>query len=282
MASSIRARVAMALPPSLKAVIKACSYSITAPSFLSSRHSRDFVAIMGSQRSGTTLLFLMLTAHPRILGLDENESKGTLPSWITLLRNSRRGCLTCYKLPTETEEVELFARSYPDTRTIWVIRNPLSVVSSMRQLKVGKGTWLSTLGRFELRKLTTIFPQISQLDVDQLDDIAIGALLWKYKQRAIEVYRSYGLNVHEVRYEDILESPRQALAAVLGFIGVDWSDNVLNHEQHHDPRREHPGGTRADRPLDATRKQPTLALSGEEIARVEAVCREEMESFGYS
>ncbi|MFL7868010.1 MAG: sulfotransferase, partial [Anaerolineales bacterium] len=95
--------------------------------------SSRFALVVGSQRSGTTLMFLMLTAHPRITGLDEHHAEFALPRWPVIAVNAALGKRTLYKLPMATGSVAEICRNFPKSQLIWMLRHPFAVVASMRK-----------------------------------------------------------------------------------------------------------------------------------------------------
>jgi len=241
--------------------------------------SNKLILILGTQRSGTTLLFLMLTAHDRITGLDENYADFTYPSWPVFATNGLRGKRTLYKLPTVTSKFKEIAKLLPKCKIIWIVRNPLAVVSSMRNLKFDDGqNWIEKHGRSELRETLSVFPE-EQLDVDTLDDAAIGAHIWRLKNSLVDKYREQGLEVKCVRYEDLLDRSEENLREILSFLSIEWSPRVIEHEKHHGTER-HAGNTSAKRPLDQSRRAPKLSLTDGEQNAVMSICSQVSKRFG--
>ena len=245
--------------------------------FLSSR----FSLIVGSQRSGTTLMFLMLMAHPKVTGLDEHHAEFALPRWPVIAVNALRGMQTIYKLPMATRNVAEIARNFPRSHLIWMLRHPFAVVASMRKLTFSDGqTWIQKFGDSEARAALTLFPGINVQDVRKISEVELGATIWKYKLMAMDVYRAQGLRVHPVRYEDLVVAPESCLRPLLSDLGLPWSDNVMCHHLYHGSER-HAGDSRGDVPLDDTRRHRGNELSPDERHAVSIIAGEEMERFGY-
>ena len=163
--------------------------------------SSELILIFGCQRSGTTLLYMLLTSHPGITGKDESENRNhNFPNGMALFRNHIRGQLTCFKLPTRTPDLKRVR--FPHAKIIWVTRSPLAVVSSMKSLYVEKSgkSWLRTFGIQELKRHAGLFPEINEIDIgnddrvklnpylwegfdpNKLDEVKLGAYIWKYKK----------------------------------------------------------------------------------------------------
>lgn len=251
------------------------------PPFLYSPSSKDSVLILGCQRSGTTLTYLIINSHPQVKGIDETETDYAFPHQSILYRNSLRNYLTCIKLPNQTSNFEYITRHFPQTRIIIPIRNPYQVVASMRafqiQGKTEQGNWLDFYAKDELLKLSIFFPEIKSLNINQLSKIEIGAYLWKYKNLVIAEYQQAGLKVFTFKYENLLNNPRSVISKILNFTDLKWDEIVLNHQKYYDgDNKRYPGGTRGDRPINAAKKQNKLNLSKSEIESITSICKEQM------
>ncbi len=265
--------------------------NVIAP-YLCKNLSRKLIPILGCQRSGTTLTFLILTAHPKIEGLDEFESKFSFSSysWRMLFRNTLDGNYSCFKLPQKVHELSYITRYYPHSKIIWPVRSCYATISSMKKLTInGERNWLdSNKGSVkELKNLSHLFSEINEIDIEnlrQVNPVALGAYVWKYKMLALRTYQEQKLNIYDFPFEELVDSPETQLPKILDFIGVDWDDRVLHPEKSQEKREQvvYAGGTRSDRPIDKTRKAPTLSLNQDEIDCINAICEQEMESYGYS
>ncbi|OGW76815.1 MAG: hypothetical protein A3J52_02635 [Omnitrophica bacterium RIFCSPHIGHO2_02_FULL_49_9] len=245
--------------------------------------SRNVIFILGCQRSGTTLCYMMLTSHPRITGLNEDESGNRYPTWRQILKNTLGGQRTCYKLIVKVGDLKNIQTWFPQAKIVWMIRHPYSVISSMKSLLIkeeGKN-WIDGYGIRELDRLKPLFPEINQLDVEHLDNISKGAYVWNYKAIAIADYAKAGYKENILRYEELLKEPECAMKNVLRPIGVGWSPEVLRHEKHHAGKR-YDGGTSGDKPLEINRSAFTHDLNPDEIQKINAICHTEMMKLGYA
>ncbi|MBK1629755.1 hypothetical protein CKO31_03165 [Thiohalocapsa halophila] len=236
--------------------------------------------VLGSQRSGTTLLFLILTSHPKITGLDEKFSGFDLPPWPVLAYNSLASRRTLYKLPTLTSSVDRVVGWLPNAQVLWMVRHPYAVVASMRTLRFADGrSWLERYGREELSSLAREFgdaPQETEAD----DLVAVGAHIWKYKMRSMTRFIEKGMAVRSIRYEDLVDEPEQTLKPALTALGLEWSDNLLEHHKFHGSER-HAGNSRGNVPIDRARKEARAPLSPREKEIVAGVCAAAMTDFAY-
>lgn len=167
------------------------------------------------------------------------------------------------------------------------MRDPYQVVASMRSFAIKnnkkQGNWLSCYGRDELVRLgTNLFPEILALDLESLDEVALGAYIWKYKNLAIEKYKQAGFDVFIFKYENLLDNPRQVISKILDFVSLGWDNIVLNHQKYYDgDEKSYPGGTRGDRPINVLNKKRQLNLSKREIESITSICQEQMLAYGY-
>jgi hypothetical protein len=249
---------------------------IVEPPFLFSPLSKNSVLILGCQRSGTTLTYLMLKSHHQIRGIDETQSYYSFPHLSILYYHWLRRYVSCFKLPNQTFRLDYITQTCPKTKIVWPVRHPHAVISSMRSFEVGNKNWLNVYAKEELIKAASVFPEILALDLDDLDEISLGAYLWKYKNLILDKFNNSGLNVFVFKYEELLEQPRAVITKMLDFLGLEWSDRPLNYNKYNDARRIYPGGTRDDRPIDRSRKQPKLNLSEGESELVNSICQEQM------
>ena len=196
---------------------------------------RDPVFLVGSERSGTTLLRLMLDHHPAIAFDKEADymvtmisDAGVLPSpqsyleWVTTVRGMEYAVEPLRSYP---ELVNDFLRQkqsesggkphvgatihrnfdrlrflWPDARYIHLVRDPRDVARSVVQ----KG-WAGNVYQ--------------------------GSEFWLEAERcwdALVRHLGDGQAI-EVRYEELVTRPEQMLSAVCGFIGVAYSPEMLGY-----------------------------------------------------
>lgn len=236
--------------------------------------SSRLILILGCQRSGTTLTYMLLSSHPRITGRDESEIGFSLPTWKLLLRVSLRGQYLCCKLPAVTHELKSIVRRFPRAKIVWVMRNPLSVVSSMKSLMLADGqSWLEKWGARELWLLSRLLPEIMAFDLEGMDQISTAAYIWKYKARLMQLYVDSQLKTVPLVYEDLVADPKRELTPVLEDMGLKWDDQIQAHTEVH-AGREYAGDTRGDGAIDQGRIDPTLNLDEDEITRVKSIAED--------
>lgn len=247
------------------------------------RLSGRFTVILGCQRSGTTLLFMMLTSHPDVVGLDENASHLRFPSTKRLLRAALLRKELCYKLPTRTTDLQYLRDVLSRASVLWMVRHPYAVVSSMKRLQYWTNdgrSWLEAMGGIELQRHAGLFEEIRGIDVANLSQAQLGACLWLYKMKALGRFQAAGLAPYVLKFEELLEQPAPMMGQVLEYIGLPWSERVLHHEQYHGSR-VYSGETSGGKKLDKSRLRPALVLTEADKRQIDAICGKYMGQYGY-
>ena len=263
--------------------------------------SHKLILVLGCQRSGTTLTFMLLTSHPSITGKDEGEANFEFPTGRELLNNYLNRKFTCFKMPMATSSMGLIKRRFSHANIIYLIRHPYPVISSLRKLVLSEESesWLKACGPEKLKKHAVFlsklamnskgmsylrelvpeeikwhaqyFPEIDSIDLKNIDEVTLAAYFWKYKNKMIEKFKEEGLKVSVIRYEDLVEDPRKTLEPVLKSIGIKFDDRMLSHHKVH-AGKEYCGNAIVGRPIDKTRINPELQLDAEEMRIIDSIC----------
>lgn len=215
--------------------------------------------ILGTQGSGSTLLRLMLDAHPNLAVPSETgfmrlvTAHRWVPRWelggdwhhrlgLSDAELDRRlgefygGLFTDYataegkkrwgdKTPFHVWHITDIRRLFPDAAFVAIVRHPLGVVASMAR-------------RFDR-------------------PVPRATAHWLRTTREI-VYRSdeLGERLALVRYEELAQDPERVMRALLQWLDEPWSDAVLAHHRGARPGqipRAVEGGTRPSDAVDAKR-----------------------------
>lgn len=209
------------------------------------------VFIIGSQRSGTTLLRMILNAHPQVCSGEEtlflNDFKKftgdywshlstygiskdeTLEMCRSFFLHFHHAC--CYseekpiwieKTPTYIFTTNFINLLFPSAKFIHLIRDGRDVAASFRDI------W----GKQGLYRCLRHWP----------DTI---------KQRKI-ITKSIPANRYlEVFYEDLVSNPREEMQKVCSFLNLSWDESVLTHHKTNHKTRT---GFASDRPLQPITK----------------------------
>ncbi|GEM_PF-740666 len=302
LSAMIAAAVGDAATPTLAADGLATPHRLTlrqhrmlAPLTAFDAHPDDFVFIGGAGRSGTTLLRVMLDAHPAIhcgpevkvlpklarlreawaaslgsalldAGIDAQGLDDAFRAFVrTLLRGRAPGAQRiAEKTPHNAASMAVLGSLFPRARFLHVVRDGRAVAASLQ-----RQAWRD--------------PSTGQ-PLAQCQDLVAGAQYWK--QLLLTARHQAALlpgRVLEVRYELLVAEPERELRRVLAFLGEAWNPAVL----------EHTNSTAVLPAAESSSKdvsQPVYAhavdrwrreLSTGQIAEVEATCGDVLELLGY-
>jgi hypothetical protein len=260
------------------------------------------ILITGCQRSGTTLLHLVLDSHPDVHGVDETAyTNRLLPRFLEHPDFHPR---VAFKLPTFAHAVDTF-HLLPGLRILWCLRDPRAVVSSMLELQLRLGelfqaAWavhpagaeweiaasLGALGGAAPPELADAVEQhgrMRRLPVSErtrAQAVASAALCWRLKNELLARYDEAGHAYRVVRYEALVSAPEATVRDVLAFLELPWHDDVLAHHALH--RGVSVGNTVNSRPIDtASVERWQGRLQEDDLAQVRVVCGELADSLGY-
>jgi hypothetical protein len=193
--------------------------------------------LVGFPRSGTTLLDTILRSHS---GIDVVEEKpavsaakmfiqesgyadivgkvlpqeilvGARKAYITELYNDgvKTGSILIDKLPLNILDAPLIQHLYPQAKFILALRHPMDAILSC---------WMQN---FKLNDAMA-----NMVDLERIVDFYCVAM------DTFRICRAkYNLNVHEIRYEDLLEDLSGETSALLKFLDLDWEDQMENYQK---------------------------------------------------
>jgi tetratricopeptide (TPR) repeat protein len=187
------------------------------------------VFLVGFPRSGTTLLDTLLMGHP---GLNVLEEVPLLERAAAALGDFQRlpeldeagterlrdlyfdalgpvdGRIVIDKLPLNLLGAPLIHRLFPDAKFIFAARHPCDVALSC------------FMQPFDLNPAMANF-------LDLTDAARLYALALSFWERARRVLP---LDVHTLRYEDLVEDKEREMRALIAFLGLAWDDRVLDNQ----------------------------------------------------
>ncbi len=195
------------------------------------------VFLLGFPRSGTTLLDQILKTHSAIETLEERENlldvrnelvrpEGGLEKLKTMtddeinryrkkywararetLKNENDYSIIIDKMPLNTILLGLIYRLFPEAKIIFALRDPRDAVLSCFQQRFGINPAM-----FQFLKLDT-----AAAYYDQAMSIA-------------EACRArMPLDLHVVRYEDVVGDMQKTISDVLAFLGLAWEDAIMEY-----------------------------------------------------
>ena len=211
--------------------------------------SHERIYLVGCQRSGTTLLRLILESHPDVFCYDE------ILAYQALLSNqiaARPGATrVVFKIPRWTEQLldpvlwdagipEEAQNFYRGEKIIFLVRDPKGTIGSMKKLQVGPKNWLEThphsIISAKLQRNSHFRSEYAE-EFERATSspdcaILIGCLYWKYKTSALFRYRELQLPMAIIRYESLVTQPEPILRKLCDFLELPWDENLLHHERH--------------------------------------------------
>ena len=194
--------------------------------------------MFGFPRSGTTLLDVVLDAHPRVRTLEEQPTISELGTAFAArgypacmphlsvddLRELQRVFfatldelapdaadeLIVDKMPLRTIHAGMLWRILPQARFVFCVRHPCDVVLS------------NFMQHYTPSDAFAHFWTLA--DAARLYDAVMS--LWRVLAQRLP------LDVHQVKYEDLVADVEGEARRLLAFLGADWDDAVLDHVGH--------------------------------------------------
>jgi len=204
-----------------------------------SQSSTDPVFLIGFPRSGTTLLDAILRSHSKIEVIEEKPMLSMARSLINAkLRVSNLVILETLsfelvdeakqayfkelekhiesggfnnliidKLPLNILEIPLIKQLFPETKFIFSVRHPLDAIISC---------WMQN---FKLNEA-----MVNMVDLDRIVDLYCIAL-----ETLKSSQTRYGLEIHRVKYENLVIDLQTETTPLLEFLGLDWEAQLENY-----------------------------------------------------
>ena len=202
-----------------------------------SEDGKNLVFMVGFPRSGTTLLDTILRSHKDIQVLEElpmvSKMEAAVPGKNTIekleemnkgdiqaaqqayLKEARkhvdfkRSKIVVDKLPLNLAEAALISKIFPRSKYLFVCRHPLDAVLScfMQNFKLNEA--MSNM--LELDDIVKLY--------DNVMDIFYSAV------------ERYSLDIHVVKYEDLIEDMEKEVSNILKFMDLQWDEDVLHYQK---------------------------------------------------
>jgi len=210
--------------------------------------------ILGCQRTGTTIMRLILESHSKISCVDENRAYSILSDQ-NLLNAERKKNKTktwlCFKTPRITEQMsEPFLadyginfrtkNNYQGSPVVFMVRNVLDTIASMKTLNQDGLSWLQRWARTTIDfwcETTPGFKKKYKKDLEVFKkaknkDCVAGAIYWKYKTSSYFNYINDSIPLIKIHYEDLVNDKKSQIKQVLDFLKLDWEESVLSPEKN--------------------------------------------------
>lgn len=233
----------------------------------------DPLFIIGTQRSGTTLLTRMLSAHPTLFIQNEMGDWGVFDKpyspkelydriaeklrshSVNLEKLQEKKMRWGWKDPMLTPYIFELAASYPNAKFIILVRDPRAVVASYIENAWGLGTNAYT-----------------------------GALRWqKEVAHQLTLLNVYPDRCLLLKYESLIENTVDCLVDVAEFIGVDYEESMLNYHEKPLEFSQNASNVNTRKPINKSslnKWKKTLSLR--QIGTINTVCKNLMQQLHFS
>lgn len=205
--------------------------------------------IVGSARSGTTLLRVILNAHPNVTVPPEsrfvtelwrNSNDVSVDGFLAALDQHRQ--FRSWNLPIDAVRAELAGRETAAYATA------IEAVYSAYAKHVGKDRWGDKTPRYveHIPFISELFPsaRFVHLVRDGRDvalsyakvpfgpkTVAKAAALWARRVRlgVLEGRRLGADRYTEIRYEDLVDAPERTTRSLCGFLGIEFTPEMMEY-----------------------------------------------------
>jgi tetratricopeptide (TPR) repeat protein len=203
-------------------------------------HQRNnLIFIAGMPRSGTTLTAQILAAHPQVSSIGETDRMNTLDIafrrgyWhqapeAGMLENAKKG-----ELRALAQETIRFFDAITDADRPWIVEKSPTNYESLGYIHL-----CFPQARFIhcKRHPADNFISAYQLNMNRTHDYSYDQVAFAERylaQESIMNYwkRCFPSQILEVSYEELVSSPEDVIRRIVGFCGLEWSDDCLNFHQ---------------------------------------------------
>jgi hypothetical protein len=270
----------------------------------------DHVFLSGNQRSGKTLLQLILASHPEItispgtnviakvlfeMPRDRPMSAENLRLMRQVLQKDRK--FKAWRIDHRAYQAHVAA--YRDVTTAQAVEDVMRFFRDQtkpgaRYIGNKKGCYCKdgdlVKRVFPRAKLVFMLRDArgavsSMLETQPEHDITSASLTWTIKARRIrELKSAFPDDVFVCRYEELVTEPERVVRALTGFLGVDYVPEMLSRYRTNDETRARTDTTHAETYEEITTRmidEWKTHLSREQIATVEGLVGSELEKSGY-
>jgi hypothetical protein len=262
------------------------------------------VFVGGSERSGTTLLRNMLNAHPALAVPNESPfvyrtyrdmaacgREGDLGFALQLLPETSR--FKQWRLPPD--QLESVLDEHPPSTYADLIRATFVAYARWRgkphagDKTTGNARWFPWLAaQFPSSRFVHVLRDPREVCMSRAVQIfntggLVGAARhWRdHVGAARAAMPGLGDRVLEVRYEQLIASPREQLQRLTEFLEIGFNEAMLDYERAPDVLPQHAQDVHAREPLQAGLRRWRAELSRDDLSVIESIAGELMDEVGY-
>lgn len=246
--------------------------------------------VVGTQRSGTTLLYQILNSHPELFCVNECDS---LYPYFQSDRPNLAGLLDllCWRCDLEPS----FWEKTPANSAVEMINLAFEAAAQRN----GAGRWgiKDPQMTYFLDTLRRVYPEAqfliiyrdpravcnSYLKTKTVANVFAGAHLWQQEIRLQrEFLQANPTNTFLVQYEHLLDHFEESVQKICAFYGVASTQDMLKFYQQPSTAKIHQGNENITKPIQAQKKEEWRKyLTPKQIGVIQSVCGPLMEELGY-
>lgn len=129
------------------------------------------------------------------------------------------------KYPVAQPELKLLQEIFPDIKIIHIVRDGREVANSLLKLYRMSNEQLQKINHPLLKSIVP-YPRLKSLpgyiEKYGADDIRTTACIWRDAIDLVQRTKTELKDFYEVRYEDILQSPKSEMGKILNFCELEW------------------------------------------------------------
>jgi hypothetical protein len=262
--------------------------------------ARAPIMVIGSGRSGTTLLRLMLSAHPRIYLTHEASFylwETTYTRWVARCEYLQYFARTFSFRWLGLDPADVFA-GLPDRLPKKRLGEAYTAVMRAKAARYGKVRWgdKTPMHAFYLDRVFRDYPDARVIRIVRDPRATVQSMMrmpWAsgtvgvnahYCETERKKVRRYRDRILTIRLEDLLAEARPTMARVLDFVGEPWDDAVLDHPNHRTDPDDMPPVPWFESAGHARREREASwpDLSPCQVRMIERKNRRTMEELGYA
>lgn len=178
------------------------------------------------------------------------------------------------KTPRHVFRIDDIISAFPGARIVCIIRDVRGMVASYRDWTYQGG--LPTNGNADYERAI----KDEQTRIGASYNIAIASLMWRAAANAaLAAMKKYGTDrIQIVKYEDLINDPEPVLSALLSWIGVEFTDTMLDIPLQNSSTTEFSSVAGLKKSV-SMRWQSTL--TDQEIHIIQTITQNAMRHFGY-
>lgn len=183
--------------------------------------------IVGCQRTGSTLLELILDSHPNVRIVGD-------PVIYSTSYNRTNINYVGYKTLNLTHRYDFLKTRYPKAKSLFLFRNIKSIVCSLRKYYDQKWIYENIhnivyfISNSPIRKF--YFTELKKIKNNKLLTYAFYVFS---NFHMLEEHENVGIDTLFIKYESLINDSKKEITKILDFLDLSWHKDILNHHLLH-------------------------------------------------